>query len=278
MDTHNEIKTLIIEDSVDNREVLKIILSQHCPEVMIAGEAGDVEKGYELILENDPQLVFLDIQLKNHTSFDLLDRLLKNNSIGFEIIFITAHGSFEYATRAIAYSALDFITKPIDSKKLVNAVNKAKSRLTADQYGDQIRMLLENLSTPQSQVNRIAIHLTKGVIEFIPVEEIMYLEADRTITYVFLTDSRKLNAMRNLGHYSKLLVSDHPFYPISNKVVVNLDYVMRYTHNTLTVTLINGEKVQASRRGGQEFRRFLNNQEGMHGKLNEKWWQRLFGS
>lgn len=275
---NHEIKALIIEDSIDNREALKTLLSQNCPEVMIEGEAGDVEKGYELILEKDPELVFLDIQLKNHTSFDLLDRLLKNDSIDFEIIFITAHGSFEYATRAIAYSALDFITKPIDSQKLVDAVNKAQSRLNGDQYGDQIRMLLENLSTPQSQVNRIAIHLTKGVIEFIPVEEIMYLEADRTITYVYLTEDRKLNAMRNLGHYSKLLVSDHPFYPISNKIVVNLDYVTRYNHSILTVTLENGKKIQASRRGGQEFRRFLNNQEGMHGKLDEKWWQRLFGS
>jgi two-component system LytT family response regulator len=275
---NNGIKAIIIEDSKGNREALKSLLKSECPEVTIIGEASDIDAGYELIKDTEPDLVFLDIQLKDQTSFDLLDRLVKEDSINFEIIFTTAYGNFEYATRAIAYSALDFITKPIDSQKLKQAVEKAKSRISKEQYRNQIKLLLENISSPQSNANRIAIHLTKGVIEFVPVDDIRYLEADRTITYVYLKEGEKLNAMRNLGHYSKLLVGEHPFHHISNKFVVNLDYVKRYTHSNLTVELEDGTELNASRRGGQDFRRFLNNQDGMKNKLDVNWWRKIFGT
>ena len=135
----DKITTVIVEDSKDNREALKTLLKNQCPDVEAMGEAPDIDTAYSLIVEQEPELVFLDIQLKNHTSFDLLDRLMKNNSVDFEIIFITAHGSFEYATRAIAYSALDFITKPISSKGLRKAVEKARERLNRENYKEQIR-------------------------------------------------------------------------------------------------------------------------------------------
>ena len=274
---NGEISAVIVEDSKEHCDPLKRLLQNEFPDVDVQGEAGDIDKAYEVVTQTKPDLVFLNIQLKNHTAFDLLDQLIKNNSVNFEVIFITSHGSFEDATKAISYSALDFITKPINSNSLQKAVAKARERLDRDNYKEHILMLLEKISTPHSHVNRIAVHMTKGVIELLPVDEIIYLEADRSITYIYLTEDRKFNAMRNLGHYSTLLVSDHTFYPISNKIVVNLDYVLRYNHSNLTVTLTNDKKIRASRRGGQEFRRFLNNQEGFHGKIDKNWWDRLFG-
>lgn len=262
------IKAVIIEDIPDNREALTTLLASECPEVKIIGEADTVDSGYQLIKRKQPALVFMDIQLKDGTGFDILGELFEEDAIDFEVIFCTAHGNFENATKAIQYSALDFITKPIGQDKLVQAVQKANRKLNKKQYTEQIAELLSNLSKPQStKARRIAIHLIKGVIEFVEVDNIIRMEADGAMTKVYLENGKKLTAVKNLGSYSKLLTSDYNFFPISNSIVVNLDYVKRYKHAELTVTLINGESIFASRRGGQDFKKFLNDNKSRFGDL-----------
>ncbi len=261
------IRTLIIEDILNNREALKKLLASDCPEVEIIGEADSVLSGFDLILQKKPDLVFLDIQLKDGTGFDILSRLLEKDKIEFEIIFFTAHGNFENATKAIEYSALDFITKPIDPSKLCQAVNKFEKKVDRTQYNTQIALLLENIAKNNSKGKRIAIHLSKGIIEFVEVDEIVYLEADATITNVYLLRGNKLTAMKNLGFYSKLLMSDYNFFPISNSLVVNLDFIKRYNHSELAVVLTSGKTIYASRRGGQDFRKFLNDNKSQYGDI-----------
>ena len=266
------IKTLIIEDVRANRETLIKLLEGSQHDLDICGEAETVEDGYQLISEHQPDLVFLDIQLKDGTGFDILSQFHKENRINFEIIFFTAHGNFENATKAIEYSALEFITKPVDPEKLALALEKAEkkikeSNVASTQYNDQISLLLENLGRGNLKGKRIAIHLIKGIIEFVNVEEIVYLQAEGTITRVFLEDGSSLTAVKNLGNYSKLLTSDYNFFPISNSIVVNLDYVKRYNHGELTVILTTGESLFASRRGGQDFKKLLNDNKGRFGNL-----------
>ena len=232
---------------------------QECPQVTLIGEAATQEEAYQLIQTLSPSLVFMDIQMKEGTSFDLLEKLHNEGGVHFEIIFVTAYGKYEYATKAIEYSALDFITKPIEPDKLKTAVEKAEKVLDKNQYAAQIALLLENLARPNTKSKRIAFHLAKGIVEFVEVENIIYLEADTQVTYIFLKNGEKLTAMRNLGHYSKLLLTDYDFFPISNKHLVHLAYVTRYNHSELTVRLTNGEHLFASRRGGKDFRQYLNN-------------------
>ncbi len=267
------INTVIIEDIVANREALIELLQMECPDVVkILGEAETVEKGYQLILETKPHLVFLDIQLKDGTGFDILSRFHTENRLDFEIIFFTAHGNFENATKAIEYSALEFITKPVNPTKLSQAIKKAEKKLAAkstppDQYHAQITLLLENLRLNSLKAKRIAIHLVKGIIEFVEVADIIYLQADGAVTKVFLKDGQQLTAMKNLGSYSKLLIADYQYFLISHSTLVNLDYVKRYNHAELTVYLSNGNSILASRRGGQDFKKFLTDNKSQFGKI-----------
>ena len=110
----------------------------------------------------------------------------------------------------------------------------------------------------------------------------MYLEADGTVSYIYLQNETKLTAVRNLGHYSKLLMAEYNFFPVSNGLLVNLDFVKRYNHSELTVNLTNGKHLYASRRGGQDFRRFLNDNKGKFGNIQDKGLRgiirKLFGS
>ncbi len=269
----NIIKSIIIEDTPANLNTLKTFLTEECPYVKVLGDADNLEDGEALIKQTQPQLVFLDIEIKRATSFELLEKLHKIEAINFEIIFFTAYGTYENATRAIEFSALDFLTKPLNREKLKIAVEKATKKLNQIQTSRQIELLLETLRLPNFKSKKIAFHLTKGIIEFINVDNILYLEADKTITHIYLQDGSKLNALRNIGHYSKLLTFDYNFFPISNSLLVNLDYIKQYIHSELRVILVTGKELYASRRGGQDFRRFLNNNKGKYRNIQGDTWK-----
>lgn len=252
------INAIIIEDVPATRVTLKNILSKEFNQIRVVGEAGSVNEGYQLIKQQHPELVFMDIQLEDGTSFDILTQLQAEEAVNFGIVFFTAYGNYEYATKAIEYSALDFISKPIDAQKLQKAVTKAEARINQEGYKNQVALLLETLTNNTNKSQRIAIHLIRGIIEFVDVERIMYLEADGTMTKVYLEKGATLHAAKNLGSYGKLLKKDYDFYSISNSIIVNLAFVKRYIHRELTVKLLDGTLLSASRRGGQDFKNIVN--------------------
>ena len=138
-----KIDTIIVEDSPQNLEALQTLLQKECPQIHLLGDANNVEDAYTLIKASNPSLLFLDIELKEgSTTFELLERLYQESLIDFEVIFVTAYGKFEYATKAINYAALDFITKPIDSEKLRHAVIKATQKIGQQQYMKRIGLLM----------------------------------------------------------------------------------------------------------------------------------------
>lgn len=266
-----KISTLIIEDIADNRAALKKLLLNNCPQVAVVGEAGSKNEGYDLILQEKPNLVFMDIQLRDGTGFDILAQLLAQDAIEFEVIFFTAHGNYENARKAIEYSALDFITKPIETDKLIQAVKKVERKLNKVQNNQQIATLLENIKKGNLKDQPMSVHLSKGILEFVDVASILYLEADSTITYIHLENGQKLTAMKHLGFYSKLLLEDYRFFAISSKIVINLDYIKCYQHSNLKVTFKNEVKVNTSRRGGMDFKKFLSSNKHIYGAVQSSY-------
>lgn len=254
------IKTVLIEDVPDNLVNLKNMLRRYCPQVDVLGNADSVDSGFDLIMQQRPGLLILDIGIRRGTSFDILSRLQQADNLDFEVIFLTGEARYDYATRAFEYSAIDFLNKPIDPEKLCRAIEKAGQQLHKQQYRQQIEFMLTLLQqgTPRD-TGRIALHLARGIIEFVDIKDLVRCEADGTVTWCFLNTNSRLAAMRNLGHYSELLVKDYNFFPISQSEIVNLAYVRRYNHAELSVTLTDGSVRYASRRGGQELRHYLNN-------------------
>jgi two-component system LytT family response regulator len=114
------IKTVLVDDEPNNLETLHQLLVKYCPQVVIAGTADSVTKAREVIVEQNPDLVFLDIEMPYGNAFELLNSL---PAIDFEIIFVTAFGN--YAIEAIKFSALDYLLKPLNIKELQAAVLKA---------------------------------------------------------------------------------------------------------------------------------------------------------
>lgn len=105
--------------------------------------------------------------------------------------------------------------------------------------------------------NRISIPLRQGIIELVQIEDILYIESNTQICYVHLRDSTKLTAFKGLSYFKGLLLEDHNFFAINDKILINLNYLQRYNHKELAVTLTDKKILNASRRGGQRLRKFL---------------------
>lgn len=122
------IRAIIIDDIAEARAVLKSDLENYCPSIEVVGEAEGVVTGAKCINELKPDLVFLDIQMKDGSGFDLLEILPIKN---FKLIFTTA--SDEYALKAFKFSAVDYLLKPIDPDELMEAVNRVEHQEKASE-------------------------------------------------------------------------------------------------------------------------------------------------
>lgn len=271
-------RTVFVEDTESHRNTIRQMLLEHCPQVQLVDEADSLDSGYKLIKKENPELVLLDVELYPGTAFDLLNRLQSDGEINFEVIFLTGFANFEYPVRAIQYAALDFLMKPIDKDKLKEAIErvekKVAERQNATQYQEQLEQLLNNLTNPpERRSNRIAFHRIGGSLKFVNIDDIVYCEADKNTTRVFLKDYTQedkpsFTATRNLASYAKLLEIDYNFFRISDKQLVNVDRVDVYDHNKdFELSLFNGKKLYASRRGGQEFKQYWNKGKN-HVELN----------
>ncbi len=111
------IKVIVIDDEKGARESLHNLIDKYCPQIEVAAKASNIDEAFKLINELSPQLIFLDIEMPNGNGFDLLQKF---DSINFDVIFTTAYD--HYAIKAIKYSAIDYLLKPIDINDLKNAV------------------------------------------------------------------------------------------------------------------------------------------------------------
>ena len=180
------IKTIIVDDVQNNREVLQHLLIEHCPTVQICSFAGNVEEAYIVIQNLQPDLVLLDIEMPPSNAFELLKRFPNPN---FEVIFITAHN--QYALRAIKFCALDYLLKPVDIQELKAAIDKVSNKhITTDkQLG--FSTLIENMLNKNQHEHKIALPTLEGLI-FVKVHQIIRCEADGSYTKVHLESKKTL--------------------------------------------------------------------------------------
>lgn len=254
----NATRAAIIEDKLSDRASLKILLEKHCPEILIIGEAANVYDGVELLRDRNPDIVFMDISLQPGSSFDILDELHKENQIAFDIVFITAHNTYENAVKAIQFSALAFLEKPIIAQELLSCVAKFEKK-ARDILNIQLSVLLEKTGAHFLQKQEtIIIKQLKGVMQKVTINDIIYFEADKSICYVHLLSGDRLVSTLHLGHFVKTLADDDDFFLISQGVLLNLQHMRSYNHSSLTITLKNDMgKLNASRRMGAELKKFL---------------------
>ncbi|NII29561.1 response regulator transcription factor [Pseudoflavitalea sp. X16] len=215
------IRAVLIDDEPKNNRILKLMLEEFCPDVTIEGQADNAAAGVQLVQEVKPDLVFLDIEMPYGSGFDLLDQL---KPIHFEVIFITAFN--DYSLKAIKYSALDYLLKPVNIDELTAAVVKATQKVAIRNVNERIEALLYNLQKPQQAVQKLALPSKEGYV-FVLLSDIMRCESKGGYTTFYIKGMEKVLASKNIKEYEPLLPDDL-FFRIHNSHIVNLNCVKKY--------------------------------------------------
>lgn len=230
------IKAVIIEDELHSRNFLNNLVAEFCPEITVAGMAASVEEAVKLIQQTEPQIVFLDIEMQTGTGFDVLQQLQKRN---FHVIFTTAYD--HYAIKAIKFSAVDYLLKPINLEELQAAVAKAIENIEQTTGENQLELLIKNLRRPAGEDFSISLSTSEG-IEFIQLSNITRLEASGPYTTFFMKDGRKIMVSRNLKEY-EMMLTDHGFFRVHNSHIINLKEVRKMIKTDGGYAVMNDESM-----------------------------------
>lgn len=248
-------KVILIEDNPQIRELLKSLLATHCPGVIVVGEAESIAEGAVLLSTVAADLWLLDIELRDGTVFDLLDRLDPALFEQVGLVFLTAFSTFEYVIQALHKSAVDYLLKPVDPMQLKAAVEKVQKEISDRNLGhklEELRRLLERPERPMDALDKLPVQLPRGVFSYLNLSEIVYLRGEDNICYLHTLAEKPVVSVRNLGFYKELLLQRGGFVQVSKQYLVNTRFIARYDPEEETVFLSTGEKITASRRMGKD--------------------------
>ncbi len=235
------IRAIIVDDEAHARDYLERLLGEYCSDVEVIGKASSIETGEQLITKLNPDLLFLDIKLASTTSFELLNRL---DSQEHSVIFVTAYNN--YALKAIKFSALDYILKPINPQELIRAVTKYKDEKKLSDHSNQLKLLIQNL-TNERAFEKLVVH-SKDHAEFLKVKRIIRLQGENNYTRIFLDEGRNVLISKTLAEFEELL-NDLGFLRVHKTHIVNIDYVKEIKKNgDICLLLSEGSILPVSRR------------------------------
>lgn len=240
-------KAIIIEDEYHLREALSILIEMVAPEdVQIVGYAERADEAVKLIDRLKPDLVFMDIMLKEGTGFDVLNTVSHR---AFHLIFTTAYE--EHAVRAFKFSAVDYLLKPIDAEELKMALDRIKDMQERFLGEKQLTELNSNLDkTPKRLVlpTQEAMHVVK-------IEQILRCETSGSYTTFYFTDGKKIIVSRPLKNYEDILLPPD-FFRVHQSHLINVNYITSYSREGL-VQMEDNTTIPISRGNKEAFFRLM---------------------
>jgi two-component system LytT family response regulator len=239
------IKAIIVDDERLARNELKKLLEQH-PEIEIVDEASNVDEGVEKIDLIRPDLIFLDIQMPGKTGFDLLAELEKSP----RVIFTTAYD--EFALKAFEVNALDYLLKPIDPKRLADAIQKLQTEIELE-----ISSLMGTNRGPLTEADQVFVKDGEKCW-FVKLSEIRLFESVGNYAKVYFSSHKPL-ILKSLNALEDRL-DERVFFRANRKHIINLHWIEKiepYFNGGLLVELKGGEKIEISRRQTVKFKEMM---------------------
>jgi two-component system LytT family response regulator len=215
------IKAILIDDEVNCLNSLNMLISDYCPEVQVDDCCRSGKKALESIEKLKPELVFLDIEMPVMNGFELLEHF---KQIPFSVIFTTGYD--QYAIKAIRFSALDYLLKPIDPKELVAAVHKVQVQKNPP-FAEQFRILMDQIQHKETCLTKIAVPTSEG-FELILADQLIRCEADSNYSHLFLKNKTMIIACRTLKEMEEQLHDYNYFLRVHHSYIVNLNEVTKY--------------------------------------------------
>ncbi|WP_281846983.1 LytR/AlgR family response regulator transcription factor [Olleya namhaensis] len=234
------LKAVIVEDSRLARNELKELLKSH-KEIELIGEAENVDEGFKLINETNPDLLFLDINMPEKDGFELLEMLDEVPTT----IFTTAFD--EYAIKSFEYNAFDYLLKPINQKRFSATITK---------------VLEQSQDLPKTETKEVGLSLDKKIFIkdgekcwLVKVQDISLFEIVGNYTRVFF-DGNKPLIYKSLAQIEEKLPSDI-FFRANRQQIININHVKKvvsWFNGKLKIELNSGEEIEISRRQSYIFK------------------------
>ncbi|WP_205510615.1 LytR/AlgR family response regulator transcription factor [Longitalea arenae] len=234
------INAIIIDDEPYCCESLTTLLHRYCPQVNIADTCFSGASALQAIKVKEPQLVFLDIEMPQMNGFELLQKLPE---IKFQLVFTTSYD--QYAIKAIRFSALDYLLKPIDRDELQRAVQKAIQHVQQP-LPQQFEILLQKMKAPAMTIQKMALPTVEG-LQMIAVDSILSCCSNSNYTTLLTKDKQKIIASRTLKEIEEML-EEYSFLRVHHSFLVNLNEVDKYIKGEGGyLTMSDGSTVPVSR-------------------------------
>ncbi|MCD6068484.1 MAG: hypothetical protein K0S33_3310 [Bacteroidetes bacterium] len=240
----NKIRAILVDDEESARDVLQNLLLRFCPNVELIAKCENVEQAVEVIKKEQPDLVFLDIEMPNYAGYEIV-RFFKE--INFEIIFVTAYD--QYAVRAFEIAAIDYLLKPIDIERLKQAIARVQQQFSVEQQAQKLTLLSNSLEN--KQLKNIVIS-DKGQQHIVPIAAIVAIEAQESYCIIHTTD-KKLVASKNLRHFETVLENLSQFFRVHKSWIINKEFLKHYSKSELSIHLTNGLVTRLSKYKKAEF-------------------------
>lgn len=249
------IKAIIVDDEYKSCENLKYLIEEYCKDVQVIETCQSVSSSIKIIDKYNPDLVFLDVQMQDETGFDLLEHY--KNNITFKVIFTTAHS--EYAIRAIKFSALDYLLKPISTEELQKSISSFIEKSSdINDSSNKISTLIQNLNQANTENIKLALPTVDGLI-FIYMNSIIYFEGRENYTNIHTKDNKCYLVSKTIRKYEDML-SEINFFRIHKSYLVNLNEVLQYIKGEGgQVVMSNSKVLNVSRRKKETLLKELSN-------------------
>lgn len=215
------IKTVIIEDEIQLREINRMLLFENFPNIEIVGEAGCVEDAVAILQKEKPELVLCDIELEDGNIFQVLQRC---KPYTFRPVFITAFN--QYAIKAIKFSAMDYILKPVNEYEFCEAIQKAIDNIELGQVQEQTEQMEATMG--QGGVPKKIVLRTVDAMHLVDVDDVMFCKSDNSYTTFYLAKGEKIMVSRSLKEYAELFTGlgflrPHQSYLVNINRIVRID-------------------------------------------------------
>ena len=210
---------LLVDDEIDALEALEWKLKNYIEDVEITTCNSPI-KAIDIINNEKPDVVFLDIQMPEMDGFTMIEKL---DNRDFNLIFTTAHD--EFALKAIKVSAIDYLLKPVDKDELQEAINKiqASKKGEGDLLENKLQLLLQNLNESSDKVNISA----DGKVYLIDRDDVIMLKSDKSYTTIYLKSEQQILVSKTLKEVEKKFNTPQ-FFRVHNSYLINLNHVKEY--------------------------------------------------
>ncbi len=248
-----KLRTILVDDEPNNNKVLRYELNRYCPEVEVIEVCSSAKSGIKAIVQQKPDLVFLDINMPYISGLEMLEMFQDPD---FDVIFVTAYQ--DYAVQAFKTCAIDYLLKPVNKdelKEAIKAVLKNKNKENELRYKflkDQVEAF------KQKTVEKVMVPTNKG-FSFVYIQEVIYCESNDTYSFIHLADGEKLLVMKPLKFLDEML-REFDFERVHRSYLINFKRIKTFVKgDSGGLVMENDQQIPISKSKRNEFMKRLNN-------------------